>query len=85
MEVVNAVVKEFDATEEKPVIINLPATVEAATPNVFADQVEWFQASREKEAIILSVHTHNDRGCAVAAAETRGTGRCPTCRRYVVG
>lgn len=70
VEVVNAVVKEFDATEEKPVIINLPATVEAATPNVFADQVEWFlRQVAKREAIILSVHTHNDRGCAVAAAE----------------
>ncbi len=53
-----------------PVILNLPATVEMATPNVYADQIEWFDRNvRERDSIILSVHPHNDRGAAVAAAE----------------
>ncbi len=70
VEVVDAVVDVFEATPERPVIINLPATVEAATPNVFADQIEWFlRHVARRDSIILSVHTHNDRGCAVAAAE----------------
>ncbi|MGA7802433.1 MAG: 2-isopropylmalate synthase [Gammaproteobacteria bacterium] len=54
----------------QPVIINLPATVEMAAPNVFADQVEWFgRHVRHRQAFVLSVHPHNDRGTAVAAAE----------------
>ncbi len=53
-----------------PVIINLPATVELATPNIFADQIEWFcRNMKNRDAAIISVHTHNDRGCAVAATE----------------
>jgi 2-isopropylmalate synthase len=52
------------------VILNLPATVEAAPPNVHADQIEWFIRNvRNRDRVIISVHTHNDRGCAVAAAE----------------
>lgn len=52
------------------VIFNLPATVEMSTPNVYADQIEWFcQNIKNREAISISLHTHNDRGCAVAAAE----------------
>ena len=54
----------------EPLILNLPATVEVATPNVYADQVEWFgRTLAHREAAILSVHPHNDRGCGVAAAE----------------
>ena len=54
----------------KPVIINLPATVEMTTPNVYADQIEYFSRHvNYREAILISLHTHNDRGCAVAAAE----------------
>ena len=54
----------------RPVILNLPATVEVATPNVYADSIELFCRSlSSREAAIVSVHPHNDRGCAVAAAE----------------
>lgn len=64
---VNAVWRPW---EGQRVIINLPATVEMATPNVFADQVEWFgRQVRHREHLVLSVHPHNDRGTAVAAAE----------------
>jgi 2-isopropylmalate synthase len=64
---VNAVWQPFQGQQ---VILNLPATVESATPNVFADQVEWFcDHLRDREHVTVSVHTHNDRGCAVAAAE----------------
>ncbi len=70
VEVVDAVVDVWQPTAEKPCIINLPATVESATPNVFADQVEWFcNHVAKRESIIVSLHTHNDRGTAVAAAE----------------
>ncbi len=70
VEVVDAVTSVWQPTTEKPAIINLPATVEMATPNVFADQIEWFCSHvQRREAIIVSVHTHNDRGCGVAAAE----------------
>lgn len=70
VEVCEAVLDVWRPTRERPCIINLPATVELASPNRFADQVEYFanQVSR-REAIVLSVHTHNDRGGAVAAAE----------------
>ena len=64
---VNAV---LSPTPENPVIINLPATVEMSTPNIYADQIEWFSDHvRQRESLILSLHTHNDRGCAVAASE----------------
>ena len=57
-------------TPQRPCIINLPATVESATPNLFADQVEWFcHHVARRDSIIVSLHTHNDRGTAVAAAE----------------
>jgi 2-isopropylmalate synthase len=70
VEVVDAVTAVWRPDQGQRVIINLPATVESATPNVFADQVEAFceQVAR-REYIEVSVHTHNDRGCAVAAAE----------------
>ena len=70
VEVCNHVIDIWQPTPEKPCIINLPATVETNTPNVFADQIEF--ASRHlarRDAVHLSVHTHNDRGCAVAASE----------------
>ena len=64
---VNAV---LSPTPENPVIINLPATVEMSTPNIYADQIEWFSDHvRHRDSLILSLHTHNDRGCAVAASE----------------
>jgi 2-isopropylmalate synthase len=69
-EVCDAVVDAWGGTPEKPVIINLPTTVEVSTPNVFADQIEWMHRNlTRRDAIILSVHPHNDRGTAVAAAE----------------
>jgi 2-isopropylmalate synthase len=70
VEVCNAVIDVWQPTPERPCIINLPATVESTTPNRFADQVEYFcrQVAR-RDAIVVSVHTHNDRGGAVAAAE----------------
>jgi len=70
VEVCDAVIDVWQPTPEQPCIINLPATVESATPNVFADQVEWFcrNVSR-RDSIIVSLHTHNDRGTGVAAAE----------------
>ena len=70
LEVCTAVQKEWGATKENPIIINLPATVEMNTPNVYADQIEWMDKHFEdRESIILSVHPHNDRGTGVAAAE----------------
>jgi 2-isopropylmalate synthase len=70
VEVVDAVNAVWRPQDGQPVIINLPATVESATPNGFADQVEWFcNHAVQREHITVSVHTHNDRGCAVAAAE----------------
>ncbi|MCL2656722.1 MAG: 2-isopropylmalate synthase [Betaproteobacteria bacterium] len=69
-EIVDAVTQVWDAAPDKRVIINLPATVESATPNIYADQIEWMHRNLERrDGIILSVHPHNDRGCAVAAAE----------------
>jgi 2-isopropylmalate synthase len=57
-------------TPENKAIINLPATVEVSTPNIFADQVEWMHRNlNHRDSIILCVHPHNDRGCGVAAAE----------------
>jgi len=70
VEVCEAVMDEWQPTPQHPCIINLPSTVESSTPNVFADQVEYFATHiSRRDAVIISVHTHNDRGCAVAAAE----------------
>lgn len=70
VEVCDAVTAVWNPTVDKPIIFNLPSTVEVATPNVYADQIEWFCRNiQNREAIIVSLHTHNDRGCAVAAAE----------------
>jgi 2-isopropylmalate synthase len=70
VEVCDAVNAVWQPTPENPVIINLPATVEMSTPNVYADQIEWFCAQvANRESLLISLHTHNDRGCAVAAAE----------------
>ena len=66
----NEVAEVFDATPERPMIVNLPATVEMATPNVYADSIEWMSRNLERrDSIILSLHPHNDRGTGVAAAE----------------
>jgi len=70
LEICEAVADEWGPSEEEPMIVNLPATVEMGTPNLYADQIEYFDrhvAGREK--LVLSVHPHNDRGTAVAAAE----------------
>ncbi|MBE0584857.1 MAG: 2-isopropylmalate synthase [Desulfofustis sp.] len=70
VEICEAVMDVWQADPQHPIIINLPATVELATPNVFADQIEWFCAHmKQRAAALISVHTHNDRGCAVAATE----------------
>jgi len=69
-EVCDAVTAEWGATPDNKVIINLPATVEVATPNVYADQVEWMHRQLERrDSIVLSLHPHNDRGSGIAAAE----------------
>lgn len=70
VEVCEAVMEILRPTPEKPLILNLPATVEAATPNVYADQIEWFGRNiRNRDSIVISLHTHNDRGTGVAASE----------------
>lgn len=70
VEVCDAVNDVWQPTIEKPSILNLPATVEMATPNVYADQIEYFCRSiKNRDAVIISLHTHNDRASAVAAAE----------------
>jgi 2-isopropylmalate synthase len=70
LEVCNRVIEVFQPTPERKVIINLPATVEMATPNVYADSIEWMSRRlAHRENVILSLHPHNDRGTAVAAAE----------------
>jgi 2-isopropylmalate synthase len=70
VEVCDAVTAVWQPTPENPVIINLPSTVEMATPNIYADQIEWFCRNiKNRNSIIVSLHTHNDRSCAVAAAE----------------
>ena len=70
VEVCNAVLDEWEPQNGRGVVINLPATVEMTTPNVFADQVEYFcRHVDHRQHLRVSLHTHNDRGCAVAAAE----------------
>src|SRR5208337_1132492 len=70
LEVCEAVKDVIRPTPEKRLILNLPATVEMATPNTYADQFEWFGGQiSDRSSVILSVHPHNDRGTAVAAAE----------------
>lgn len=70
VEICEAVKAAWEPTEENPIIFNLPATVECATPNVYADQVEYFATHiSEREKVCISTHCHNDRGCGVAASE----------------
>ncbi|MGW4942299.1 2-isopropylmalate synthase [Actinoplanes sp. NPDC004185] len=70
LEICSAVIDVIDPTPDRPLIINLPATVEMATPNVYADSIEWMHRHLpRRESIVLSLHPHNDRGTAVAAAE----------------
>ena len=70
LEVCHAVMDVWQPTPERPVILNLPATVEWTTPNVHADQIEWFCRNvKNRESVVISLHTHNDRGTGVAATE----------------
>lgn len=65
-----AVMDAWETSAARPIVLNLPATVELATPNVYADQIEWFSRNvKLREAVVLSVHPHNDRGTGVAATE----------------
>jgi 2-isopropylmalate synthase len=70
LEACNTAIRAWNAGPGRPIIVNLPTTVENATPNIFADQIEWMSTRLEqREHVVLSVHTHNDRGTGVAAAE----------------
>ena len=70
LQICNTAIRCWNASTERPIIINLPTTVEVATPNVFADQVEWMSKRLERrEHVVLSVHPHNDRGTGIACAE----------------
>ena len=70
IEVCNAVIDVWQPTPERKAIMNLPATVEMSTPNIYADQIEYFcDRINRRDCILISTHTHNDRGCAVAATE----------------
>lgn len=70
LEICTAVQREWGATKDNPIIINLPSTVETNTPNVYADEIEWMNTHFEnRESIILSIHPHNDRGTGVASCE----------------
>src|SRR5215475_11013203 len=70
LEICSAVIEVVDPTPARPLIVNLPATVEMATPNVYADSIEWMSRNLpRRDSVVLSLHPHNDRGTAVAAAE----------------
>ncbi|MCY4215024.1 MAG: 2-isopropylmalate synthase [Gammaproteobacteria bacterium] len=70
VDICTAVAEQWDATAEKPMIVNLPSTVEMATPNVYADQIEWFATHfPHLDRAVISLHTHNDRGTGIAATE----------------
>lgn len=70
LDICTAVQEEWQPTSEKKMIINLPATVEMTTPNVYADQIEWMNNHfKDRDSIILSIHPHNDRGTGIAATE----------------
>jgi len=70
LEICEAIMDVWEPTPERPVVINLPSTVEMATPNVYADQIEWFiRNMKSRDCALISLHAHNDRGTAVAATE----------------
>ncbi len=70
LDVCESVMEIWQSTPENPTIINLPATVEMSAPNIYADQIEWMGRNfNDRKSVILSLHPHNDRGCAVAATE----------------
>ena len=69
-DICEAVIDAYEPTPQKKLILNLPATVEMSTPNVHADQIEWFCRNiKKRDSVLISLHPHNDRGCAVAATE----------------
>jgi 2-isopropylmalate synthase len=69
-EICEAVIDAYQPTPQKKLILNLPATVEMSTPNIHADQIEWFCRNiKQRDSLLVSLHPHNDRGCAVAATE----------------
>ncbi|WP_416897058.1 MAG: 2-isopropylmalate synthase [Minwuia sp.] len=69
-DICHAVMDVFEPTPDNPIIINLPATVEMASPNYYADQIEWMHTNlKNRDSVVLSLHPHNDRGTAVAATE----------------
>jgi 2-isopropylmalate synthase len=70
IDICQAVIEVIEPTPERPLILNLPATVECYTANVYGDVIEWFgRTIRNRESVVISLHPHNDRGCGVAAAE----------------
>ncbi len=70
LEICEAIMEVWEPTPENPMIINLPATVEMSTPNIYADRIEWFsRRMKNRDCAIISLHAHNDRGAAVAATE----------------
>ena len=70
IEICEAVMDIIEPEDDRPIILNLPATVECYSPNVYGDVIEWFvRTISDREHVVLSLHPHNDRGCAVAAAE----------------
>lgn len=84
--VCNAVSEAWGATPDNKVILNLPATVEVATPNVYADQIEWMHTHlARRDSVIVSVHPHNDRGTAVAAAEINDAWERNNWKLFTVG
>jgi len=84
LEVCNAVIAVIDPTPDRPLILNLPATVEMYTPNLYADAIEWFLRHVDRrDSVVLSLHPHNDRGTGVAAAEL-GVLAAPTESRHAL-
>ena len=78
VEVCEAVMEEWGPSPERPMILNLPATVEIASPNVYADQIEGFcRRLRHRDCAVISVHPHNDRGCGGGSGGAGGDGRRP--------
>ena len=70
IEVCEAVMDVIEPTPDHPIILNLPATVECYSPNVYGDVIEWFgRTIKQRDSVVISLHPHNDRGCAIAAAE----------------
>ena len=85
LEICNAVTEIIQPTAENKLILNLPSTVEMATPNIYADQIEWMCRNLDnRENVIVSLHPHNDRGTGIAATELGADGGCRPRRRHAV-